>query len=162
VRERLIRNLHQKPNGDYPFLFLDPSLAWSGGFKWWYRRLRPLLVELINLRKAKSMTEAMHFLAKRIAAVELSPYHSTDGSPLKGISREPRMPSVVQAREFLARSSNKPEQLTVVLRGHEKWKHPGCAHPKKYDHHHHGPKQQTISLDPNVETGRKILEWLVR
>jgi hypothetical protein len=158
IREMLIRNLKQESNGDYPFFFLNPALAWSGGFRWWQRRLRPLIEKFVS--KGESNIEVMKFLARNIAAVELFPYHSRDGSELKGIKKEPRMPSVLEARKFLARSSQNAKQLTVVLRAHNKWEDRApVAFP---DHHYHGPKQQTISLDPKFEIGKKILAWLER
>jgi hypothetical protein len=156
IREKLIRNLNQEPNGDFPFFFLDPALAWSGGFRWWHRRLRPLIDKFVS--RGESNLEAMKFLARNIAAVELFPYHSRDGSKLEGINKEPLMPSVLKAREFLARSSQNAEQLTVILRAHKKWEDRDSA--TFPDHHYHGPKQQTISLDPKFETGKKILAWL--
>lgn len=91
IREKLIRNLSQEPNGDFPFFFLNPTLAWSGGFRWWQRRLRPLLEVLVS--RGKTNLQGMEFLAQSIAAVELIPYHSRDGSELKGVNKEPRMPS---------------------------------------------------------------------
>jgi len=158
VREKLINNLYQEPNIDFPFVFLDPRLAWSSGFQWWQRRLRPLLDVFIS--RGIRPIQAMELLSHRIAAVELIPYHSRDGSELKGVVKEPRMPSVSEAREFLARSSHNREKLTVLLRSHQNWTHQGCATVS--EHYHHGLKQQTISLDPKYETGEKILAWLER
>jgi hypothetical protein len=158
IREKLIRNLKQQPIGDFPFFFLDPTLAWSGGSRWWQKRLRPLLEVLVS--NGRSPVQAMEFLAQNIAAVELFPYHSIDGSELKGINKEPRIPSVLEARNFLARSLHNTDQLTVVLRSHVRWNHPQCAAIS--NHHHCGPRQQTISLDPKFETGKKILAWLER
>jgi hypothetical protein len=158
IRGRLERNLYQEFEDDFPFLFLDPNLSESGGFKWWQKPLRPLL-EVLTVGR-RTPIQAMELMSQKIAAVELFPYHSVDTSDVKGVGKRKVLPSVLQARSFLERSSRNHQQLSVLLRAHERWAPAGC--PKNLEHHYNGPRQQTISLNPKFETGERILAWLER
>jgi hypothetical protein len=39
---RNIKTLHHQEM-DYPFFLLDPTISQSGGYRWWYKRLRTLV-----------------------------------------------------------------------------------------------------------------------
>lgn len=57
----------------YPFLYLDPEWAWTGGYSWWTRKLSSVISEI---SREGNRLEAQRRLAKRLAAIELIPYHS--------------------------------------------------------------------------------------
>ena len=123
-RAACVRNLRQL-NGDdeFPFFCLNPEFAWSGGFIWWEALLRPILSKLLELKKVPSYYEALAFLAKRIAAVELIPYHSAGGGALNKPGKPwKNLPSAGQARSFVQRLCEAPGQpLVLVLRKHNHW-----------------------------------------
>jgi hypothetical protein len=120
-----IRNLRQS-NGheEFPFFYLNPKFAWSGGFMWWEALLRPITKEMMRLRREQFPTyySALEFLAKQIAAVELVPYHSVGGEALPGKNVWKDLPSAKHAREFVQRLGVIDEPpLVLVLRSHERW-----------------------------------------
>lgn len=123
-REACIRNLFQNNSEDeFPFYKLNPKFAWSGGFIWWEALMRPILNELMK-KKFCLYYDALAFLSKKIAAIELVPYHSVDGSTLSGPGHAwDTLPSATQARDFVQRLCNSSEKpLILVLRKHEHWK----------------------------------------
>ena len=76
-RERLKRNLDQDFDGvKFPFMFLDPQFCWSSGFQWWEGKLRDVISKIAET-KSKSYFEALRFLSKHLACIELFPYHSS-------------------------------------------------------------------------------------
>lgn len=78
VRDRFERTLRQQFEGEeYPFQFLDPSLAWHGGFRWWHRKLRAL-IEALSGKWGCDYARARKHVSSRIAALQLVPYHSRD------------------------------------------------------------------------------------
>jgi hypothetical protein len=75
-RRRLIRNLRQELDGlEFPFAFLDPEFCWHSGFRWWEEKLRGVATTIAN-RKQVRYLDALRELSRRIAAIELVPYHS--------------------------------------------------------------------------------------
>jgi len=122
-RAACISNLCQtNGNDEFPFFYLNPQFAWSGGFIWWEARLRPILSKLVA-KSGCTYYEALASLAKQIATVELIPYHSVDGSALNSSSNPwENLPSASHAREFVKRlCGSKEKPLVVVLRSHERW-----------------------------------------
>jgi hypothetical protein len=69
----LLRNLRQERVPS--FLFLEPQYSWHGGYLYWQGKLRQLIDELAACRSIP-FGAARHFLQKRLATIELIPYHS--------------------------------------------------------------------------------------
>jgi hypothetical protein len=68
--------VQQDQSQDFPFFVLDPNFSWTGAFTWWWRKLQPVITE-IKTKNPKITTEgAIAILGKKLAAVELIPYHS--------------------------------------------------------------------------------------
>jgi len=121
-RAASIANLRQK-NIDrrFPYFSLDPQFAWSGAYRWIASRMGPILHEIAEKRNF-SYYEALSFLSKQIAVIELFPYHSGDGRAIPNrVWRE--LPSVIEARTFvrdeLCRSPKRP--LILMARSRDKW-----------------------------------------
>lgn len=81
-RECLVRNIHQDQRDEqYPFLFLNPELAWHPGFEYWESKLRGVAQGLAYARGC-TYQEALQALSEEIACLELIPYHSRNfGAP---------------------------------------------------------------------------------
>jgi hypothetical protein len=111
-----------------------------------------------------SYTNALSLLSKKIAVVELFPYHSRDSAKLKGVSEKNLMPSVHRAREFLAAVSHNEKIVKLLMRRHDAWSSSSCA--SQSDHFLHGPRQtQSMWLNPglsgpNGDAGRAIKKKL--
>ena len=75
-QQLLLKNLRSElRNTDYPFLFLNPALAWHGGWSWWHRQLGSV-IEVMAGALDMTYMEARKSLARSIACIELMPYHS--------------------------------------------------------------------------------------
>lgn len=164
-RAACIRNLRQSNgNDEFPFFSLNPEFAWSGGFIWWEARLRPILVRLMETSQFSTYYEALAFLAKKIAVIELAPYHSVGGSALNGSGKPwKNLPSVNQARSFVQRlCASRERPLILALRSHEHWEldtHPAACACGNW------PVLRRPTLNPdlvgqNGDTGRAILQKL--
>jgi hypothetical protein len=119
-RAALLQNLRgELVHSQFPFLFLDPTWAWTGGYSWWYARLRRIIACFEE--KAGSRREAQSFVARNIASLELVPYHS---------QKEPRgypdLPSVGLAKRAAAALQHAGKKI-VVVRGHQHWALPEVA-----------------------------------
>ncbi|MDB5603028.1 MAG: hypothetical protein JWN71_5072 [Xanthobacteraceae bacterium] len=96
---RLVENIRQDYKGvEYPFMFLDPNFAWSGGFMWWEKKLRKILHEVADSYFDGSYPKALRHLSQRMAAIELVPYHSRSFGAHRLLKR---MPSAVAAKTFV-------------------------------------------------------------
>jgi hypothetical protein len=73
LRPRLIASLQQQPTNK-AFLWLSPELAWCPGADYWLRRFRNLVLELEE--DCGSERDALAFVSKTTAVLELVPYHS--------------------------------------------------------------------------------------
>lgn len=142
-----LRTIHQQVNDEpFPFVHLDPQFSWSGSFLWWAARFRPITDAL--QADGLSYRDALRHIARNVAALQLVPYRSLDSV----------LPSVEQARQHLARTTHKQQQLVLVMRSHADWHTAACA--DKHDSYLHGPRLQGVSLHPRFPAGRALLERL--
>src|SRR5262249_15624444 len=70
-REALIANLERES----AFLWLNPSFAWHPGFQYWHGKFRGIVAELASTWTVPYQ-EALNRVARRIAVLQLLPYHS--------------------------------------------------------------------------------------
>ena len=98
-RKALIANLRQaKITGVMPFVFLDPQFAWYGGFRYWHQKLKGVIEELAKSRGI-SLADARATLGRKLAVVQLVPYHSAAfGLSPKALKE---LPSVRLAQDFV-------------------------------------------------------------
>lgn len=162
-RAASISNLLQNhPNVEFPYFSLDPKFAWSGAYQWAESRLRPILQ---RLKKERHCTyyEALAFLSKQIAVIELIPYHSSNGQVFSGRGNPwKNLPSAMAARQFVRRLCQSPRQpLIIVARSHKKWDIPDQVRPNVVI----CPHTRGLTFNPKLpkesgKAGRKILEYL--
>lgn len=81
-RDRLKYNLAQTElhRQDYPFFFLDPKLAHTGGYMYWVKKFEPLIEVLVSSGECDSREVAIKRIAQKVAVIELTGYRS-DGMP---------------------------------------------------------------------------------
>ncbi len=144
-RQALLDNLHQKSGLEYPLAILNPQFAWTPGFTWWEDRLTPFIDSL--RAKGISYHDALKLLSKRMAVLELFPYHSRDTSKLKGVSKPNFLPSVIKMREFFAELTHRPDKLVLVMRRHDHWHHEACAESGERNYIHSAPVRR-VTFDP--------------
>jgi hypothetical protein len=118
-RSLLIRNLRQDNllNNNYPFLWLNPDLCWHAGFNYWFSKLRAVIVKISQHTAFRgSVEQAMKDVSRRIACVELFPYHSTTFDH----SRLLTLPSCQRSRQF-ARHMAESGVKIVITRKVAEW-----------------------------------------
>lgn len=118
-RELLLDNLHQRLRAGFPFL--DPALSWHSGGEYWLSRFRELAIALRP--QAGSFKDALRFLAKHVACLELVPYHSPQfGLPSKLVeSLESVRLMLDYVQMNLAPRAARGEVLLVVTRQIKRW-----------------------------------------
>jgi hypothetical protein len=95
----LVKMIQQDFKGnDYPFLSLNPEMAWSGGFMWWEKKLSKVLRTVADKYFEGSYLESLKLLSQRIAAIELVPYHSKVFGARRLIRK---MPSALAAQAYI-------------------------------------------------------------
>jgi len=141
-RQELVAAIRQERRSH---IFLDPKWAWTGGFGWWESKLRPVAREIASAKYDGHYGRALAELARRLAAVELIPYHSFN-SGFGGA-----LASSDAARHFAA--SVGPDRTIIVTRGVGNWRLPDAPNIIKYSTAH----ARRASLGPETEGGRAIL-----
>lgn len=107
-QKRLKQNLSQSFEGiEYPFFGLDPHLCWYSGFMWWERKLREVVQQIAVSKFDGIYRDALRNLSRKLACVELIPYHSASFRDHNLIGQ---LPSIVKARAFV-RDSLVPEAV---------------------------------------------------
>ena len=151
-RNLLERNLKQDSlsGEEYPFIWLNPNLCWHSGFRYWFRKLHDVINFISQHDPAfeGSFLQAMKDVSRRIASVELFPYHSMqfDHKPLL------TLPSCETAKQF-ARQAAKSGVRTVVTRGVSDWVLTGLPNVIEYEAKH----WRGAHMGPNTPVGKEIL-----
>ncbi len=161
-RSRLLQNLRQENHkAKFPFLYLDPSFCWHSGFVWWERKLREVGKILAKQKYEGSYLAALEELSRRVAAIELVPYHSTSFGDHKLV--ELGLPSSVAAQSFVKGSllprAAAGEVTIIVTRRPRDW---GLDTKRKRRGVvcYRGGLTRGASLGPKTSGGQAILKRL--
>jgi hypothetical protein len=158
-RAALLANLRQDASTTCtPFLFLDPRHSWHGGFRWWHGKLVQL-IERLRLAWGVSFAEARLRLARRLASIELVPYHSARFAlPAKVCGQ---LDSVKLARQFVQNEVLKRvqsgEAIVIVARKAREWNLPDVPGVVTFS----GGQARGAHLTPESRGGREILKHLL-
>ena len=123
-REAVLASLKQERlEGTLPFLFLDTKFAGHAGFGQWHRKygLEKLILELAR-KRGVSTEEARSELGKKLAVIQLVPYHSDKFSQKRWLGR---LPSVRLAQKFVQQTAIKrvraKQAIVIAMRGVRHW-----------------------------------------
>jgi len=158
-KEYLRRNLKQDLGSEqYPFFKLNPKWDWTSAGIWWHRALGEIICEVAKARSC-CYRDAAEFVAKRIAALELAPYHSVNG---KFVSSGPKSSESSRlmmrfVRDEVIPRANRGDALLVITRGIEKWDIEESDNVIVYPSKH----ARTASLSMKSRGGPKILKRLL-
>lgn len=122
-REALRTNLNQQPPADgFSFPYLNPSFSYQRGYEYWRGKLRDILSAVIT-QHGCLLQEALQVVSRRIAVLELFPYHSSVGALGAAVLRNLR--SVDLVRRFvhndLTLRARRGEALLIVTRQARLW-----------------------------------------
>jgi hypothetical protein len=125
-RRRLEQTLAQDFEGmDFPFLWLDPEYCWHEGFGWWEGKLREVISLIAKEKFGSRYLDALRDVSKRLAHVELVPYHSSSFNAHRLIEDLPSVQAVRRfAREALVTAANRGDKTIIVTRQVASWRLP--------------------------------------
>jgi hypothetical protein len=155
-RQRLKDNLRQSfKEVGFPFLELDPQFCWHSGFAWWEKKLRSVITQIAAKKFNGRYIDALRDLSRKLACVELIPYHSQSFRAHAVIDH---LPSVKMVRKFVRESlvpaANEGERTIIVTRQASAWDlPPGTKNVVIYK----GGETRGASLSTNSKGGRAIL-----
>ena len=111
-RQSIVETIWQETHSH---MFLDPKWAWTGGFTWWESKLREVGCIIAKEKFNGNYSLTLADLAKRIACVELVPYHSASFSGTTQIA------SANAAKRFAEEVSKDSDRTIVVTRAARHW-----------------------------------------
>lgn len=118
-RQRLLASIRQDfTETEFPFLWLDPELCWTPGYRWWTSRLSGTLRRIADRHHGGDHLAATCSLSQRLAAVELVPYHSR---AFAWRSTFERLPSTTEARRFVSKLVEEGSKTVIVSRAVKRW-----------------------------------------
>jgi hypothetical protein len=158
-RDLLRRNLKQELGSEaYPFFKLDPRWHWTSAGTWWHR-LFGGIIRAIAKNNGSSYVEATKLVSKRIAALELVPYHSGNSTHISGLARKLESSRLMKAyaNEVIIPRAKSGEALFVVASGRSMWgvtsRHPNVVYPPE--------NSRRALFDVGNGAGQKILRRLL-
>lgn len=156
-RRRLEQTLAQDFEGvDFPFLWLDPEYCWHSGFVWWEGKLREVITRIAVEKFNGRYFEALRDVSRRLAHVELVPYHSSSFDAHRLIES---LPSVHAVRSFaqgaLVEAANRGDKTIIVTRQVASWRLPADTRNLVV---YEGGHTRGASLGSKSRGGRAILD----
>jgi hypothetical protein len=118
---RVIRQ--KRLNKKYPFTSLNPSLSWAPGSEYWRKKLDCLIQKTMKLKKLNYL-DTLSYLSKKIAILQLYPYHSKEfGIPRKIQKLELKSARLIRefVKNVLVKEAQSGKILLIVARGAKKW-----------------------------------------
>lgn len=157
-RRHRLRTLKQRFARTLPFGELDPRFAWHGGYIWWQRKLAAV-ISRVSERREMTFAAAREYVARRLAAIELLPYHSASFHDGGGWLR--RLPSVQLARAFVHEvvlpRVRRGEATVIVTRKSKLWQLPKHRGVIAYT----GAESRAAHLSPHSSGGKAMLARLL-
>jgi hypothetical protein len=122
-RRRIEQTLAQDfEDTDFPFLGLDPEYCWHGGFNWWEGKLRGVISLIAKEKFGGRYLDALRDVSKRLANVELVPYHSLSFNAHRLIEDLPSVHTVRRfAQKALVTAANQGDKTIIVTRQVASW-----------------------------------------
>jgi hypothetical protein len=155
-RQRRKDTLRQSFKGvEFPFLELDLQFCWHSGFIWWEKKLRKVITEIAAKKFKGRYFEALRDLSRKLACVELVPYHSPS---FRAHALIDQLPSVKIVRKFVRESlvpaANAGKRTLIVTRQAKAWGLPSDTRNLVV---YKGGATRGASLSPNSHGGKAIL-----
>lgn len=153
-RNEGINSLFQrKLNQQYPFSQLNPKYSWTGGGRYWNKKLAPVIKEVKDQNKF-SYQEALSLISQRFSVFEFFPYHSqTFGIPNKVLNI---LPSAQIIKKCIVEMAVKhPDRLFIVARKVGLW---GLPMKKKNIITFTAGESRGANLGPRLDTIMKYLK----
>jgi hypothetical protein len=110
------------PKGPFPLHSMNPEFAWMSGSEYWRGKFDSI-VRLMMERRAKTYTDALSILAKRIAILQLYPYHSTSFHLPRSVASQLKSPKLMIdfVQQVLLPEARSGQLLLIVARKARRW-----------------------------------------
>ena len=159
-RNLLIKNLKQTLQNDkFPFIFLNPELLWHGGGQYWEKKLKDIIVTVAK-SLALSYVDSLSFISKRIAVLELVPYHSKSFSLSNKDFNRLYTPSVMLdfVKNYVVPRVQNGQACIISTRNSSRWNLPKNDNIIVYS----GGASRAAHMSKNTDGGKKIIEFLLK
>ncbi|HEX4042377.1 MAG TPA: hypothetical protein VHY10_11790 [Xanthobacteraceae bacterium] len=106
----------------FPFCWLNPEYCWHSGFMYWERKLRKVISEIANRHYCDRYLDALEGLSRRLATLQLVPYHSAKFEAGKIIEKLPSVREMKKyAKDTLEPAARRGEKTLIVMRQRQAW-----------------------------------------
>lgn len=92
---------------EYPFFYLNPKLMWTNASQYWLKKLKDYILLVKDKKRFDSYIEATKYLSKRIAVLQLMPYHSANFNGHDNLLNKNKLQSVKKIQHFLEHNVSK-------------------------------------------------------
>ena len=159
IKQNIICNIKQDfSKTKYPMIWLDPEYLWTEGGLWIENKLRDIICKVKDNEKL-SYLKALEYVSKRIAIIELVPYHSKffniSSNTLKSLESVKRIKKFIN--DYVFKKVENKEACIIVTRKYKEWDLPKHENIIFYE----GSKARGASLSSDSDGGKKILEFLL-
>ena len=122
-RAALRTNLKQPSRAPaYPLFYLNPQFADSGGYRYWREKLARLLA-MAQQKHDQKLKDVLRTFSRRIAILELFPYHSSVAGLSRAMLRSLRSVELMHAfvHDVLVPRARAGDALLIVTRKAAEW-----------------------------------------
>jgi hypothetical protein len=157
-RSALVDSLRQRihPN-DFPMISLNPRFAWTGGYRYWSAKLDKVLMAACKHRRF-SWTDALRFVSRNLACIELYPYHSRSFHLPASVKNSLLSAKLAKTyvHDVLVPKARSGAATIIVTRKGSEWDLPHHRNIVVYN----SSESRAAHLTLNTSGGRKISEFL--
>jgi hypothetical protein len=140
---------------EYPFISLNPEYSWTGGFRWWEKKLRKVLLRIAEAKFKGRYVGALKHLSQRMACIEMVPYHSRTfgaGKIIKDLPSAQAAKSYVH--ETLLPKALQGEIKLIVTRKISYW---GLPKHRRHVIQYEGGLTRGAPMGPETPGGKAVL-----
>jgi hypothetical protein len=115
-------DVYQEEKREFPFTYLDPEFAWTGGGQYWYKKLNDI-IQGVKTRRRLSFRESVKVVSESICTLEMFPYHSKHFNVPKRIIDQMETPKMMKRfiKDYVLKRTAADQACLIVTRGNNFW-----------------------------------------
>lgn len=123
LRQSILNSIKQEfREEEYPLIWLNPKYLWTPGGQWTERKFKDLIYHVKETNENFSYNDALKHVSKKVAIIQLMPYHSKSFGLGK---RMMRMESVSRIKRFvekeIIKKSKENKACIIIARSYKDW-----------------------------------------